>query len=312
VNKHLEMDTPVIDVMTTEETSRLAELEALVDQQKTNVEQAGLQTGYALREINEKRLYRTWQGTPEHPTEEGKTATFEQYVLGRHGWTRTTAYRLINWATITDQMLPEGYKPSRAESRVLEALKPEQIQVVAKVAQAITGSKKLDTAQIKAVAEVVVALDQAAVVEDPDSGQQVPLSELTPERRVAIIAENVSTSTFERVKRQENHIQERQQKKNPSSPTTASSGGEEPSGGLRITYTDTLMNMTQDLGDHQCIAILVYRDASNNPQAKGVLIPDMRKLKPLYEGENKPWFKPAVLDFIDLMKNGRTGGDSDD
>lgn len=292
MNKHLDAEITTIDVLTTAESNRLHELEAVVDQQKTNVEQAGLQTGYALREINEQRLYRSWRGTPEHPLKDPqKGATFAEYVEGRHQWTRTTAYRLINWANITDQLSPEGYKPTKAEARVLEVLEPEQIQMVAKVVQASTGSDKPTTTQIKAVAEVIEQLDASGTVEDPETGQHVKFTDLPEEKRVAIIRENVTTSTHERMERQKAHIDERQQQKAAEQETLSSLAAK--------TWQEWLETWVLNNPHMKIFMELLAVEGRAQYQFKAM---NEETRQVLYVGDPKPWMKAAAFALIEVLK----------
>ncbi|MFB9991335.1 hypothetical protein ACFFLM_04995 [Deinococcus oregonensis] len=53
----------------------------------------------------------------------------------------------------------------------------------------------------------MAATDAHGTVAHPDTGTEVPFDALTGERRAIALAENVTTGTDERLKRQENHIQ---------------------------------------------------------------------------------------------------------
>lgn len=264
MNKLIE-ENNVLDVLTTEETKRLQELEAQIDQRKVAV----LETARALREIQQGRLYRATH------------TSFEAYMQDRHGWTRQSGYRLIQWVETVENLSPEGYTPTRAEARVLEGLNEEEQKTVVRFVQAAAGNQKPTTGQIKAVAEVVQQLDASGTVQDPETGEQVPFSALPEPKRMAVIRENVSTETFERIQRQKTHIAD--------------------GSSSRVSWQDWLLNHTQSLAEGQEVLIRIRLDPSNNPTVQAGVY-DVKKLIPLAEGETKPWMKAAAMSLIEVLK----------
>lgn len=269
------------DLLTTTEQQRLTDLEGTIS--------AGLQTfretGAALAEIRDGRLYRATH------------ATFDVYLEHRWGFTRQHAGRLIAAAEVAQVLEPVGYTPGtereartpevRAAARLVAELEPEQQQQVAKFLQATTGSEKPTTSQIKAVAEVVQQIDAHGTVEHPDTGEQVPFTDLPEQARMAVIRENVSTSAHERVQRQQGHIQ--------ASKMQANSSGK---GG----WTDWCMTyVQQSLTDTQELRVVIKRDASGNPKAQALVI-DTETHTTIAYGESADWLKKAVLNLAEEVR----------
>jgi DNA N-6-adenine-methyltransferase (Dam) len=102
------------DALTPAESSRLAELEQVVD--------AGLQTfvdvGLALLEIRDERLYRETHGT------------FEAYLDERWGMSRSRGYRLIDGARVAELVSPIGDIANEAQARELVPLLAEEAELV--------------------------------------------------------------------------------------------------------------------------------------------------------------------------------------
>ncbi|GGK91175.1 hypothetical protein [Deinococcus radiotolerans] len=98
---------------------------------------------------------------------------------------------------------PEG----KAAAKVVQELAPEQVATVAKFIQTTTGSAKPTTSQIRAVAEVVQAIDDHGTVAPPVNGEPLPFTDLPEPARMAMIHENVSIGTHERLQRQKTHVQ---------------------------------------------------------------------------------------------------------
>lgn len=99
------------EILSTLETTRLAALETTID--------AGMQTfvdvGSALLEIRDSRLYRQ------------EFATFEDYCRERWGMSRSYAHRMIDAATVTENLLPIGNIPAtESQARPLTSLAPDQ------------------------------------------------------------------------------------------------------------------------------------------------------------------------------------------
>lgn len=268
------------DTLTTTEQQQLAALEATIQEGLREFQR----TGAALAEIRDGRLYRA------------SHATFDEYLQGRWGFTRQHAGRLISAAEVAQVLEPIGYTPenenqarqpeARAAAKIVAQLEPEQQQQVAQFLRATTGSEKPSTSQIKAVAEVVQAIDASGTVEHPDTGEQVPFTSLPEPARMAVIRENVSTSTHERMQRQQQHIQ--------TSVQASSSTGK---GG----WTDWCMNYAQQsLTDAQELRIVVRRDDSGNVKAQAMV---MEGNALVVEGDPADWLKKAVLNLVEEVKS---------
>lgn len=269
------------DALSTTEQQHLATLEHTI--------QAGLQTfrdtGAALAEIRDGRLYRATH------------ATFDAYLEHRWGFTRQHAGRLIQAAEVAQVLEPVGYTPDtereartpevRAAARIVAELEPEQQQQVAKFLQATTGCEKPSTSQIKAVAEVVQQIDAHGTVEHPDTGEQVPFTDLPESARMAVIRENVSTSTHERVQRQQGHIQASLEARN-----STGKGG----------WTDWCVTYAQQhLTDDQELRITVKRDPSGNAKVQAAVV-DAGTGQVIAAGERADWLKKAVMTLVEEVK----------
>lgn len=111
------IDIAKVEVTTPVETARLCELESVIER--------GLQTyievGNALMEIRDSRLYRNTHGT------------FEDYCLGKWGWTRMRASQLIEAAQIAVnvnhglQIEPPANERQARELAVIEGVRPDDV-----------------------------------------------------------------------------------------------------------------------------------------------------------------------------------------
>lgn len=106
------IDIAKVEVTTPVETARLCELESVIER--------GLQTyievGNALMEIRDSRLYRNTHGT------------FEDYCLGKWGWTRMRASQLIEAAQIAVNVnhgLQIEPPANERQARELAVIEPE-------------------------------------------------------------------------------------------------------------------------------------------------------------------------------------------
>ncbi|WP_084048416.1 hypothetical protein [Deinococcus hopiensis] len=134
-------------------------------------------TSAALTEIWDRRLYR---------------ATFETFgasLEARWGFTRQRASQLITGARVAGA---EKRGPLRRWTLSRN-----------KFIHAAAGSEKPTTSQIKAVAEAVQQIGAAGVVEHPASRERVPFQDLPAGR---LSAGTSDTDAYERVQRQEDHI----------------------------------------------------------------------------------------------------------
>ncbi|MVN86839.1 hypothetical protein GO986_08690 [Deinococcus sp. HMF7620] len=240
-------------------------------------------TGSALAEIRDGRLYRATH------------STFDAYLHERWDFTRQHAGRLIAAAEVAQVLEPIGFQPEnerqardlKPAAKIVSQLDPEQQQTVAKFLQATTGSEKPSTSQIKAVAEVVQAIDEHGTVAHPETGEPVPFIDLPEPARIAVIRENVTTGTHERLQRQQQHIEE--------SKLQARSNG-------RGGWTDWFMDyVAQHLTPSQELRIVGKQDASGNPKVQALIV-DTETHATVAYGEPADWLKKAVLNLVEEVK----------
>lgn len=259
-----------IEVLSPAEEVRLDALETTIDRNLT----AFVAVGEALFEIRESRLYRA-----DH-------ATFDSYLEARWDITRQRAAQLIVGAQVAGVASTSGLQiGTERQARVLSGLEPGQIETVAKFIVATTGSDAPSTAQVRAVAEVVRDIDASGTVEHPDTGEQVAFTNLSEPQRMAVIRENVSTGTHERMERQKTHIAE-------------ASAAEQLTSGK--SWSDWAMNYAKEQPGH-VLTITVQADESGNPQAVAE-IHDRATGERLAMGERGAYLKKAVLSLVEEVK----------
>jgi len=268
-----------VQPLNSQEQATLTQLESVIQQDL----QAFQRTGSALAEIRDGRLYRATH------------TTFDAYLQERWGFTRQHAGRLIAAAEVAQVLEPIGFHPenerqareAKGAAEIVKQLEPEQADTVARFIQASTGSEKPTTSQIKAVAEVVRAIDEHGTVDHPETGEPVPFTELPEPARMAVIRENVSTGTHERLQRQKNHVQE--------STMQAKSNG-------RGGWTDWFMDyVAQHLTPTQELRIVGKQDASGNPKVQALVI-DTETHATIAYGEPADWLKKAVMNLVEEVK----------
>ncbi|TDE85313.1 hypothetical protein [Deinococcus sp. S9] len=243
-----------------------------------------VRVGEALLAIRDRRLYRA-----EHKT-------FGDYCEAVWGWSRQRAQQLIDAAATTQTLVstvgvqPENERQARElkeAARIVEQLEPEMVVAVAGYLKTATGSDKPSTSQVRAAAEVAASIDAHGTVAHPDTGAEVPLHTLTGEQRAAALVENVTTGTYERLQRQQQHIQESLQ-------ANASTG--------RGGWTDWCMTYAQQhLTDDQELRIVVRRDEAGNPYAEAKVV-DTGTHATVAFGDRAPYLKKAVLNLVEEVK----------
>ncbi|MGM9322311.1 hypothetical protein, partial [Deinococcus aquaticus] len=162
-----------LTVFTPDERLRLHELE---EQVIVGV-RAGVMAGRALKSIQSERLYRA-----QHDT-------FEAYGQARFNLSRARLYQLIDFATIHEEARALDIDVSSERmARALGIVPPDDYQLVIDVARSVTGKDRPSSADVQAVADTVRDLAAGAHVEHPDTGENVPLTQVPPERRVEAVA----------------------------------------------------------------------------------------------------------------------------
>ncbi|THF88417.1 hypothetical protein E7T09_04210 [Deinococcus sp. KSM4-11] len=272
--------TPALEAITPDERQALNQLEAVVRQGW----QGFIDVGEALLTIRDQRLYR-----------EGHR-TFGDYCEQVWGWSRQRAQQLIDAAETSSTLVttiglyPENERQARElkeAAHVIGELDPEKQIAVAKYLQTATGSERPSTSQVRAAAEVAAAIDAHATVQHPDTGQEVKLHTLTGEQRAAAIAENVTTGTYERLQRQQQHIQDSRMQANSSG-----KGG----------WTDWVLTYAQQhLTANQELRLVLKQDASGNPTVQALVV-DTESRQTIAFGDSAPYLKKAVLNLAEEVK----------
>ncbi|SMB89156.1 hypothetical protein [Deinococcus hopiensis] len=239
--------------------------------------------GEALLTIRERRLYRA-----EHKT-------FGDYCEHVWGWSRQRAQQLIDAAATSQVLTTVGLQPEnerqarelREAAKIVETLEPEKVIAVAQYLKTATGSERPSTSQVKAAAEVAASIDAHGTVAHPETGAEVPLHELTGEQRATVLVENVTTGTYERLQRQQQHIAE-----SVAQSSTTGRGG----------WTDWCMTYAaQHLTPTQELRIVVKQDESGNPYAEAKIV-DTESHATIAFGDRAPYLKKAVLNLVEEVK----------
>ncbi|UQN08621.1 hypothetical protein [Deinococcus sp. QL22] len=238
--------------------------------------------GEALLSIRDARLYREAH------------KTFGDYCERVWGWSRQRAQQLIDAVETSHTLTTIGLHPEnerqarkyKEAAKVMATLEPEMQVAVATYLKTATGSERPSTSQVKAAAEVAAAIDAHGTVAHPDTGTEVPFHALTGEQRATALAENVTTGTYERLKRQEHHIQTRIQQ------NSTGKGG----------WADWCLNYAQQqLTDTQELRIVVKRDASGNAQVQGLIV-DSESHATVAYGDTAPYLNKAVMKLVEEVK----------
>ncbi|UQN06316.1 hypothetical protein [Deinococcus sp. QL22] len=262
-----------------EEQETLMRLEAVVRQGWAGF----VSVGEALLSIRDARLYRAAH------------KTFGDYCEQVWGWSRQRAQQLMDAAETSQTLTTIGLHPENERqareykdaAKLVATLEPELQVAVATYLKTATGSERPSTSQVKAAAEVAAAIDAHGTVAHPDTGNEVPFHALTGEQRATALAENVTNGTYERLKRQENHIQTSIQQTN-----STGKGG----------WADWCLNYAQQqLTDTQELRIVVKKDTSGNAQVQALIV-DSESHATVAFGDTAPYLKKAVLNLVEEVK----------
>lgn len=159
----------------------------------------GLQTFYevgtALADIRDSRLYRQ------------QYRTFEDYCDQRWGMQRAHAYRLIEAAEVRENLSPMGdiLPANERQTRPLTELEPEAQRLAWEVVKETAPQGKVTAAHVKSVVSVLKEVLTTGAI-DNGEGESIPVEQATADHMKAAVTEE----TYERMKRQELHIVERQ------------------------------------------------------------------------------------------------------
>ena len=134
---------------------------------------------------------------------------------------------------------------------------------------------------------MAASIDAHGTVAHPETGAEVPLHELTGEQRATVLVENVTTGTYERMQRQQQHIAE-----SVAQNSTTGRGGWTD---WCISYAAQFLTATQEL------RIVVKQDASGNPKAQALIV-DTETHATVAYGDPANWLKKAVLNLVEEVK----------
>lgn len=237
-----------------------------------------LAVGGALLTIQEGKLYRETH------------KTFGDYSEAVWGWSRQRAYQLMSAAELSHSLsevgLPEPENERQARDlKLIQELTPENLAAVANYLKATTGTTTPSTSQIKAAAELAQSIDAHATVENPDTGEEVPFSALTGAQRAVILAENASNSTYERLQRQKQHIQDSVEK------TYAGNWSEWP-----LNYA------AQQMTDGQALRLEIVRVPGGSPEVTASII-DVATGGLIVQGSAAAYLKKAVLNLAAELRS---------
>jgi len=156
------------DILTTQETVRLCELERIIQKGKDTF----IEVGTALEEIRDSRIYRA------------TFKTFEEYCKDRWGFSRIQAHRLIESAEVAS-MLPIGNRPkTESQARELAKAPPEKREEVMTKAQekAKDEGKPVAARHVEeAVAEAIEAVVVDGTKDDDKPARKPPVKVIESE-----------------------------------------------------------------------------------------------------------------------------------
>lgn len=233
-------------------TARLTDDEQATLKQHEQIIERGIkvffEVGDALMVIRDNRLYRATH------------ATFEAYCQERWNISRPRAYQLMEAARIIENLSTNGRQAlptNERQARALKAVLPEYRSLVWEVAVA-TSDGNPTAVHIKSTGEVTNNVIQTGALDD-GTGQDIPLKAATVDHLKAAITEE----TYERMKRQQQHIAEAQQRKQAALAAKAKVGElllqvteRDDMGYVRIVDTHT--------GAVLCTMALVHEDRDGN------------------------------------------------
>jgi hypothetical protein len=104
-----------------DDSTRLHQAEQQIEQARSDIARSFLVIGRELRAIRDSGIYKT--GYP----------TFDSYVVGRWGISRSRAYKLIDGAAVADLVSPVGDIPNERQARELVPLARENEQAAVEV-----------------------------------------------------------------------------------------------------------------------------------------------------------------------------------
>ena len=197
---HQQLDTHQLDAVYSPQElfSHLEELTVLEQTELARCEdviERGIGTfmevGTALLEIRDSRLYREQYGT------------FEEYCRERWGFNRDYANKLIRATNVMENLDTASIQipMSEAQVRPLTALTPDDQRLAWQLVTDTAPNGKVPAAHVQSVVTVLKDIQASGAV-DPGTGEMLPIADAV---KAAITEE-----TYERMKRQEAYIAEKQ------------------------------------------------------------------------------------------------------
>lgn len=195
--------TNALYTLTEEEKIRLASHEEVIDNGLNTFHKVGM----ALLDIRDNRLYRQ------------NHRTFESYCQERWGMERRHAYRLMDAAQVVENVSNWTQSPptNEAQARPLTPLEPEQQTLVWQVVEKTAPNGKVTNDHVKSVVNVLKDVVRTGAI-DNGEGVDIPVETAGVDHLKAAIVEE----TYERMKRQELHIEEKMARKNGLDPLMTS------------------------------------------------------------------------------------------
>lgn len=175
--------------LTTAEAQQLAAHEATI--------RAGFDTfvavGTALMAIRDARLYRE------------EFATFEDYCQQRWDMSRPRAYQLIEAANVATNLSTNGRQidppANERQARPLTELAPDEQVIAWEVVRQTAPAGRITAAHVKSVVNVLKEVTRTGALDD-GTGEQIAVAD--------VLKAAVTEETYERLKRQETYIAEKQ------------------------------------------------------------------------------------------------------
>lgn len=181
--KAIDLETgEITDALTTDERTELNQCETVIERGI----KVFFEVGEALLSIRDKRLYRATHHT------------FEQYCRERWDMSRRRANQLIESAAVIGNLGTIVPKPANeAQARELVTLTPDEQRLVVEVVKQTAPNGKPTAAHYRSVANVLKEVTTTGAI-DNGTGEQIKVADVF---KAAVIEE-----TYERMKRQEQHI----------------------------------------------------------------------------------------------------------
>lgn len=234
--------------------------------------------GSALIAIRDKRLYR------------GTHGTFEAYTQDKWGITRRRADQLIEAASVVENLGTNGSQilpGNERQARELAAVAPDLQQTAWNLVLETAPDKKVTANHIAIVAQVLGEMHETGAI-DPGDGIEIAESE--------VLKAAITEETYERMKRQQEYINQNRQKRKETRAAAATqhtaspSDGEPPAGVAKYElYTPEwlILKARQALGGEIDLDPASCKEAQTVVQAN-------RFFDIEHDGLKQPWVTTAL------------------